>query len=240
MPRSALIVRWISLTSSSADSVVGSTTGRSRPRSVITASMSVSGGQGAEVAQRLELTGEVVGRRRHQQAEEREAAGLVEAPDDAEVEERGATVGEHEQVPAVQVAVEDAVDHGALHEPDHPGAHHRLGVDAGVLHAGDVVELEALEALHHEHPRGDQLGMGAGDDVAALLEVGERLGHVEHVLRLDAEVELLGDRLGEELHQRRRVGERRHRDPSDGERRDPGHHPQVLVHELAAPPGAAP
>ena len=56
MPSSALIVRWISWTSSSADSVVGSTTGRSSPRSAITASMSVSGGQGAEVAQRLELT----------------------------------------------------------------------------------------------------------------------------------------------------------------------------------------
>ena len=133
------------------------------------------GREGAEVAERLELTGEVVGRRGHQQAEEREAARLVEAADDAEVEERGAAVGEHEQVPAVEVAVEDAVDHGALHEPDHPGAHDLLGVDAGVLHAGDVVELEALEPLHHEHPRGDELGVRAGDHVVALVEVGEGL-----------------------------------------------------------------
>ena len=195
--------------------------------------MSVSGGQGAEVAQRLELTGEVVGRRRHQQAEEGEAAGLVEAADDAEVEQRGAAVGEHEEVPAVQVAVEDAVDHGALHEPDHPGAHDGLGVDAGVLHAGHVVELEALEPLHHQHPWRDQLGVRAGDHVAALVEVGEGLRHVEHVLRLDAEVELLGDRLGEQLDQRRRVGQRGDRDAPDRERRDPRHHPEVLVDELA-------
>ena len=93
-------------------------------------------------------------------------------------------------------------------EADHPGAHHRLGVDPGVPHADDVVEAEAVEPLHHQHPRRHQRGVGPGDDVAALAQLGERAGDVEHVLGLEAEVELLGDGLGEQLDQRRRVGQR--------------------------------
>ena len=58
-------------------------------------------------------------------------------------------------------------------------------------------------------------GWGRGIDVAALAELGERPGDVEHVLRLEAEVELLGDRLGEQLDERRRVGQRGHRDAPD-------------------------
>ena len=132
MPSSALIVFWISLTSSSASIVVGSTIGLSSPRSAITASRSVSGGQGAEVAQGGELPVDVVGRGGHEQAEERQPPRLGEAADDAEVEQGRAAVGQHEEVPAVQVAVEDAVDHGALHEADHARADDGLGVDAGV------------------------------------------------------------------------------------------------------------
>ena len=75
-------------------------------------------------------------------------------PDDAEVEQRRAPVGQHEQVAAVQVAVEDAVDHRALHEGDHPGADHGLGVDPGVAHAGDVVEVEAARPAPSRAPGG--------------------------------------------------------------------------------------
>ena len=140
-------------------------------------------------------------------------------------------VGLDEQVPAVEVAMEDAVDQRALHEADHPGAHDLLGVDAGVLHAGHVVELEAVEPLHDQHPLGDERGVRAGDHVVALAEVGERLGHVEHVLGLEAEVELLGDRLGEQLDERRRVGQGGDRDAADHLGREPGHDPQVLADE---------
>ena len=183
MPSRALIVFWISLTSSSASIVVGSTIGLVEPE-VRDHGVEVRvGREGAEVAQGRELPVDVVGRGRHEQAEEGQPPRLGQAADDAEVEQGGAAVGEHEQVPAVQVAVEDAVDHGALHEADHPGADDGLGVDAGVAHAGHVVELEALEPLHHQHARGDELGVRAGDHVVALAELGERLGHVEHVLR---------------------------------------------------------
>ena len=75
-------------------------------------------------------------------------------------------------------------------------------------------------------------GWGRGITYVALAQLGERLRHVEHVLRLDAEVELLGDRLGEQLDEGRRVGQRRDRDPTDRERREPRHDPEVLVDEL--------
>jgi hypothetical protein len=96
-------------------------------------------------------------RRRKARRRARQAAG------DAEVEQRGAAVGQHEQVPAVQVAVEDAVDHGALHEADHAGADDRLGVDAGVLHAGDVVEgLNPSRRSITSTRRVTELGWGRG------------------------------------------------------------------------------
>ena len=62
----------------------------------------------------------------------------------------------------MQVAVEDAVDHRAFHERDHPGADHGLGVDTGLPHAGGVVEVESLDPLHHEDPAGDERGCGRG------------------------------------------------------------------------------
>ena len=107
----------------------------------------------------------------------------------------------------MQVAVEDAEEHGALEERDQAGAHDRRRVDAGGLHALDVVEREAVEPLHHQHPPGDELGMGAGHDEGPLVGLGEDAGDVEHVLGLEAEVELLDDGLGEQLDQRRRVGQ---------------------------------
>ena len=82
------------------------------------------GGERAEIAQRGELTLDVVGRRTHHQPQEGEPTRFAEPTDDAEVEQRGAAVGEHEQVPGMQVAVEDAVDERPFHEGDHPGADH--------------------------------------------------------------------------------------------------------------------
>ena len=70
-----------------------------------------------------------------------------------------------------------------------------------------------MRARHHE---------------VALSERGERHGHVEHVLGFESEVELLGDGLREQLDERRRVGQRGHRDPPDQVRGQPGHHRQVL------------
>ena len=59
----------ISAVISSAVRVVGSMVGRSRPRSRMTASMSILAGSAPEIAQRGDLPGDVVGRRRHDQTE---------------------------------------------------------------------------------------------------------------------------------------------------------------------------
>ena len=85
--------------------------------------------------------------------------------------------------------------------------------------------------LHHQHPAGDERRVGPGHDVAPLAELGEGPGDVEHVLGLEAEVELLGDGLGEQLDQGRRVGQRGDGDATHQERGEPGHHPQVVAHQ---------
>ncbi len=87
MPSSALMTRWISPVSSSGVRSVMSTAAWSRPRSSTTAAEVGVGRQGAEVAERGELAREVVGGGAHHQAEEGQAALLVEAAGDAEVEQ---------------------------------------------------------------------------------------------------------------------------------------------------------
>ena len=188
--------------------------------------------QRTEVAQRFHLSRHVVGGGIQHQSEESHATRSGEATDDAEVEQRGLAVLLNEEVPAVQVAVEDAVDHRAFHERDHSGADHGLGIDTGFLHADHVVELEPAESLHHEHSSGDERGVWARNHVAVLLEFLQHLGDVEHVARFDPEVEFLDDGLGEQLHECRRVGECRHLDSSDEVGGEPCHHTQVLAHQL--------
>ena len=115
----------------------------------------------------------------------------------------------------MQVAVEHAVDQRALERRDQPGLQQRVGVDAGGVHRLDVVEREAAQPLHHQHAPGDQRRVRAGHDDPALVGPGEHVRDVEHVLGLEPEVELLDDRLREQLDQRRRVGERGDGDAAD-------------------------
>ena len=93
--------------------------------------------------------------------------------------------------------------------------------------------LKPGEPLHHQHPPGHQVGVRARHDVAVLAELVEHRRDVEHVGGLDAEVELLDDRVGEQLDERRRVGQRGDRDAPDEVRRQPRHRPQIGVHEPA-------
>ena len=197
-------------------------------------------GEGAEVAQGGHLGRDVAVRRADQQREERQALGLGQPARDAEVQQRRLPRRQHEEVPAVQVPVEDAVEQRALEEADHAGPHDRLGVDAGGLHALHVAEVEAVEALHDEHAPRHQRRVGPGHDEVALVERGEGRRDIEHVLGLEPEVELLDDRLGEELHQRGRVGQRGDGDPAHQVRRQPGHDGEVLAHPRPTPTGAGP
>ena len=73
--------------------------------------------------------------------------------------------------------------------------------------------------------------MRAGHDRGALVRLREHVRDVEHVLRFEAEVELLHDRLREQLHERGRVGERGDRDPADEAGREPRHRTDVFAHE---------
>ena len=178
-------------------------------------STSLSGGQRAQVTQGGHLGRDVpleaptMRERRAMRLDSREAGG------DAEIQEGDLPRGQDEEVAPVEVAMEDAVHHGALEKPDHAAAYDGLGVDSRGAHALDVGEVEPAQSFHHEHPAGDQCGVGARDDEVALAELGEGRGDVEHVLGLEAEVELFDDGLGEELDQRRGVGQRRDRDPAD-------------------------
>ncbi len=133
----------------------------------------------------------------------------------------GAAVGLHEEVAAVQVAVEHAVDQRAFEGRDEPGLQQRVGVDARRVHRFHVVEREAAHALHHQHATRHERGVRAGHDDAALLGACQHVGDVEHVLRLEPEVELLDHRLREQLDERRRVRERGDRDATDQARCEP-------------------
>ena len=117
-----------------------------------------------------------------------------------------------------------------------PGVQHRLGVDAGVLHRRHVVPGEAVEALHHEHPPRHVARVRTGHDRRPLTRLGEHARDVEHVLGLEPEVELLDDRLREQLDERGRVGERGDGDAADEARREPRHGPEIELHE-ARPAG---
>ena len=127
------------------------------------------GRERAEVAQRGELAALVARRAEHEQPEEGEPLLLVEPTGDAEVEQRGAAVGLHDEVAAVQVAVEDAVDQRTLERRDEAGLEQRVGVDAGAVHRLDVFEREAAQPLHHEHAPRDHRRVRARHDDAALL-----------------------------------------------------------------------
>ena len=127
--------------------------------------------------------------------------------------------------------MEHAEEHHPFEERDDRGTHHLLGRDPGALHPADVVPGEAVEALHDEHPRRDEPGVRPGHDDRALLGRGDDRGDVEHALGLEAEVELLDDRLGEQLDERRWVGEDGDGDPPDEVRREEAHHGEVVLHE---------
>ena len=127
--------------------------------------------------------------------------------------------------------MEDAVDERALQAGDQPGPQDRVGVEPGVVHRLDVVEREAPHPLHHQHPAGDPVRVRAGHDHRALARDREDAGEVEHVLGLEPEVELLHDLLGEQLHERRRVGQRGDGDAAHEERAEPGEGPQVGPYE---------
>ena len=123
--------------------------------------------------------------------------------------------------------MEQSLDHCAFHKGDHARAHNGFGIDAGVGHADDVVEVEARHSFHHEHSSRDEFGVWPRDHEAVLLEVFEHACHVEHVRGFHSEVEFFNDGLGEQLDQGRGIGESSDGNASDEVWCEPCHHPQV-------------
>ena len=181
------------------------------------------GRERAEVAQRRELAAHVAGAPEHEQAQEREPLALVEPAGDAEVEQRGATVGQHEQVAAVQVAVEHAVQQRALEERDQArrAAARSVSMPAA-LHPVRVVERRSPESRSITSTRRvTRRRVRPRDHRVRTPVLREHARDVEHVLGLEPEVELLDDRLREQLDERGRVRERGDRDAADHARAEP-------------------
>ena len=89
-----------------------------------------------------------------------------------------------------------------------------------------------MQPLHDEHTTADQLLVRPRHDHRALVRGGQDPRDVEHVLGLEPEVELLDDRLREELDQRRRVGQRADGDAPHERGCDPAHGREVLAHRV--------
>ena len=121
--------------------------------------------------------------------------------------------------------------HAPFEKPDHHGPHHRFGVDAGLLHAPHVGKLKPFIRSITNMRRVTSVGWGRRITSIALSELGEHRGDVEHVLRLEAKVELLHDRFGEELDQRRGIGQRGDREAAHQMRGQPRHDGQVAPDE---------
>src|SRR6185369_6880838 len=122
---------------------------------------------------------------------------VVEPAHDAEIEEADRAAIEQHQVAGVDVAVKEPVEHDALK----PGAKAidelGLAVDPAALDLLEAVDAQAGEQLHHQDLAGRVFVMrDRGTDVL-VAELAHDLVEPVEVLRLPAEVELLGERLGE-------------------------------------------
>ena len=196
-----------SATNSSGVKVVGSTGGRSSPSWAITASMSVCSGRAPRSRNAPDLGRDVAVGCADDEGEQRKAPRFAEPGGDAKVEEGYLARRGDQEVPAVEVTMEDPIDHRPFEKADHPGAHHGFGVDAGGVHSHYVGEIEAVHPFHDQHATGHECGMWTRDHVVALIELGVGLGHVEHVLCFESKVELFDNGLGEELDEGRRIGQ---------------------------------
>ena len=133
----------------------------------------------------------------HQLSQEPPRAG-VDAAHDAEVEEHDLAVGVDVQVARVQVAVEQAVPQAALEDAEQQRLHQLGAVEAGLADGGGVVDADAVHPLHRQHPLGRQVPVHLRHPDVLAQRGGVHVRHPRvHRLRLEPEVELLGEVVGE-------------------------------------------
>ena len=190
--------------------------------------------QRAEVAERRELHPDVVGGGAEHQAQEGGRRALVHRPVMPKSSSAIRPSGITKRLPPWRSPWKTPSMSAPSMKPIIAGAHDALGVDAGVP-ACDATssKLKPSRRSITSTRSGDERGVGPRDDVPVAGR-GRRssLATSSMFCGLEPEVELLGDGLGEQLDQRRRVGQRGERDATDEERCEPRHHPEVLAHEL--------
>ena len=98
----------------------------------------------------------------------------------------------------MQVAVEQTVPQAALECREQQRLDQLGAVEPLFADGGDVVDAHAVHALHGEHPLAGEVPVHLGDfDVLAERRAVQAADPVLHGLRLEAEVELLGEVVGE-------------------------------------------
>src|SRR6185503_18255519 len=114
----------------------------------------------------------------------------VESADEPPVEYRDAVAGQEQDVPGMQVGVKEPVaeDHSGDELQALPCDHRRVVADRA-----DAVVLDAVDELHRQHAIAAELLDGRGNDERRVAV--EVLAELASVVGLDAEIELLVDRL---------------------------------------------
>ena len=129
------------------------------------------------------------------------AGARVDAAHDPEVEEHDAALVVDEQVPGVQVAVEQAVAQSALEGGEQQRLDQFGAVETLLADLLDVVDAHAVHPFHGEHPLAGELPVHVRHlDVAAQRRTVQARDPGLHGLRLDAEVQFLGEVVGEVGH----------------------------------------
>ena len=129
------------------------------------------------------------------------AGARVDAAHDAEIQEDDAAGVVDQQVAGVQVAVEQAVPQAALEGGEQQRLDQLGAVEALAPDGFDVVDADAVDALHGEYPLAGELPVHLRHRDVAAQRRAVQAGHPGlHGLRLDAEVQLLGEVVGEVGH----------------------------------------
>ena len=111
-----------------------------------------------------------------------------------------------QHVPRVQVAVEDPVGQRVLEHPLDGQAHQPLAVERRAVGGGRLGVGPAGHPLHDHHPLADQAGDRPGDAHLGQARVLGDEAQLDHVERLEPEVELLEYQLREQLDDAGQVG----------------------------------
>ena len=129
--------------------------------------------------------------------------------------------------------MEDAVNQCSLHERNHSGSNDIFGVNAGVLHSGDIIKIETIDSLHDERPSRHQLRVRARNDISSLTKIVEHLGNINHVRRFETEVEFFNNGLCEQLDESGRVRKCSNRNSTDEVWGKPRHHLEIGTNEAS-------